>query len=70
MNWLRTVLSELVGLFVDDGALAVAIVAWLALLWWLLPHVAVDGAGKALLLAVGLVVILVESVLRGARRQR
>jgi hypothetical protein len=67
MKWLRSILAELFGLFVDDGAFAVAIVVWLALLWWLLPRVAIDASWKALILAAGLVAILVGSVLRRAR---
>ena len=67
MNALRSVVTELVGLFVDDGALAVAIVVWLGSLWWVLPRVAVDASWKALILGAGLVAILVESVLRRAR---
>lgn len=68
MNWLRTIAAELFGLFVDDGAFALAIVAWLVLLWWLLPLLAIDARWKALILAGGLIAILVESVLRRARR--
>ena len=68
MNWLRTIAAELFGLFVDDGAFALAIVAWLVLLWWLLPSLEIDARWKALILAGGLIAILVESVLRRARR--
>ena len=30
MAWLKTVWSEFIGLFVDDGSLAVAVLLWLA----------------------------------------
>ena len=30
MHWIKTILGELYGLFVDDGAFALAIVVWLA----------------------------------------
>ena len=67
MKWLRSIGAELFGLFVDDGAFAAAIVAWLVLLWWLAPRMAIDATWKALVLVAGLVAILIESVLRRAR---
>ena len=33
MNALRAILNELAGLFVDDGGLAVLVLAWLAVCW-------------------------------------
>ena len=38
MSVLRTILNELAGLFVDDGSLAVLVLAWLAVCWLLLPR--------------------------------
>lgn len=67
MNWLRTMLSELWGLFVDDGRYALAIVAWLVLAWWALPLLHLGGSWNATIFAAGLLVILVESVLRRSR---
>ncbi|MBU6499526.1 MAG: hypothetical protein KGJ41_16770 [Rhodospirillales bacterium] len=66
MVWLRTILSEILGLFVDDGAFAVAILAWIALLWWLAPWLTPTLRGP--LLFAGLAAILLESALRRARR--
>lgn len=68
MNGLRTMLSELWGLFVDDGRYAFAIVAWLLLAWLALPLLHLGGGWNAVVFAAGLLVILVESVLRRARR--
>lgn len=68
MSWLRTIVSELIGLFVDDGAFALAIVAWLALIG-LVAHFAPSTqswAGIALFL--GLALILAESAMRRARK--
>jgi uncharacterized membrane protein YgaE (UPF0421/DUF939 family) len=70
MNWLRTIAAELFGLFVDDGAFAIGIAVWLAMLWCLLPRMALGASWGALILVAGLVAILVDSVMRGARRQR
>ncbi|MFC0388177.1 hypothetical protein [Muricoccus vinaceus] len=68
MSALRTAWDELVGLFVDDGALAGLLVLWCAAVGGLVlvahPAPAVAGA----LLAVGCVVALLASVLRAARR--
>jgi hypothetical protein len=33
MSWIKTVLREVFGLFVDDGSFAIAILAWLLLVW-------------------------------------
>ena len=60
MSWLR----KLWGLFVDDGYLALAIVAWLLLAWWALPLLGLADGWKALAFAVGLLAILVGGVLR------
>ncbi|OJY59026.1 MAG: hypothetical protein BGP10_08875 [Rhodanobacter sp. 68-29] len=68
MKWLRTMLAELWGLFVDDGLYAFAIVAWLLLAWLALPLLDLGGVWNALVLATGLLAILVESVLRRARQ--
>lgn len=68
MKLLASIWAELLGLFVDDGALAglcVALIAVLAVatLWWALPPLV---AGAALL--VGCIAILGWSVVAAARR--
>lgn len=67
MNALRTALTELWGLFVEDGRYALAIVVWLLLAWQALPLLQLGRGWNACILAVGLLAILVESVLRRAR---
>lgn len=69
MRWLKAILGEIYGLFVDDGRFALAILAWLALAWWLLPGLA-PGYWGAIAWLAGLLAILVESLLRQARRSR
>lgn len=69
MGWIRSVVREVVGLFVEDGSFALAIVVWCALV--VLGMRAVEDAawtGPALFCGLGL--ILVESALRFARRGR
>ena len=68
MSGLRKLLAELWGLFVDDGRYALAIVAWLLLAWRGLPLLGLGGGWNASVFAAGLLAILVESVLRRARR--
>jgi len=67
MQWLKTIFEELVGLFVDDGSFEIAILAWLGLVW-LLPHLHLPAAWNGPILFAGLGLILVESVLRRARK--
>jgi hypothetical protein len=63
MGWIRTIATEIWGLFVDDIALAIASLIWIVLVWlgarWLGP-----AAGPALF--AGLAVILLTSALRRA----
>lgn len=70
MRWLRSAAAELLGLFVDDGRYALAIVVWLALAWLALPRLRLDPRWNTVLLTVGLLVILVAGTLRGARQKR
>ncbi len=67
MQWLKTVAREIYGLFVDDASFALAILLWLAVAWLVLPKTPAGWQG--VLLTGGLVVILVESVLRTSARR-
>jgi hypothetical protein len=68
MSWVRPVLREVWGLFVDDGNFALSIVAWLAVAiagrYWL----GGDRVWVGPVLALGLAAILTENVARSARR--
>lgn len=68
MKWLKTVLDEVFGLFVDDGSFAVAVLVWLGVAWLLLPHAGLPAAAKAPILFLGLAAILLESATRRARQ--
>ena len=70
MGWLKTIATELWGLFVEDGRYALTIVAWLALAWLALPRLDLGRGWNAIILAIGLLLILLEGTLRGARRER
>lgn len=64
MRWLKPILREIYGLFVDDGSFAVAIVAWSLVVAVILPRVALPADVKAPILFVGFLLILLESTLR------
>jgi hypothetical protein len=68
MKLVVTTARELFGLFVDDGSLAVALVAWILVFqtasgFW--PSL--DPWGAAILF-LGCIVILLENTLRAAKR--
>lgn len=62
--------AELWSLFVDDGALAFALVLWCGLATWGLPLLGTESAIRAPLLLIGCMVILVVNVLWTALRRR
>ena len=69
MRWLRSVAREIYGLFVDDGSFAGAILVWLGLAMAGLPRAASNARWAGPVLFAGLELILIESVLRFARRR-
>lgn len=66
MGWLKTIWAEFIGLFVDDGSLAVAVLLWLGACWLLLPRFGLPSAWPPVVLFAGLVLILAESAVRRA----
>lgn len=68
MQWIRTIAAELFGLFVDDGSFAIAIAAWLGVAWLLSLHLLHGVGWNGAVLFAGLVVILLGSAARRARR--
>lgn len=68
MTPLKMTFVKLYRLFVDDGNLATAIIAWLALLWLARPYLPVPPTWHAPILFIGLLAILLENVLRRSRK--
>jgi hypothetical protein len=68
MNIILTALREIYGLFVDDGSYAAIILVWLLIVGVGLPHLAPQG-WCAPILCAGLLVILLENIMRSARRR-
>lgn len=67
MSWLKTICSELLGLFVDDVGFALAIIVWVLVTGLGLPRLGLHGDLPALILFVGLLAILLESAIRRSR---
>jgi hypothetical protein len=70
MDALRTILRELVGLFIDDGSLAAGAVIWTAICGWGVPALGLGPRARAALLVLGLAALLVENAVRAAGRVR
>jgi hypothetical protein len=66
MNRIKTIWDEFIGLFVDDGNFAVAVLAWPGACWLLLPRLGLPSAWSPMFLFVGLVLVLAESAMRRA----
>ncbi len=69
MKWLLAAARELAGLFVDDGSLAIAVLAWVAVAALVFPALPIKSGWLAVALFAGLALILVENLLRAARRR-
>jgi len=67
MNVIRLVFKELVGMFVDDGSLALLALILIALISAAVKLLALPPLIGGLLLLVGCLAILLESVRRAAR---
>ena len=68
MSWIKAVLNEVYGLFVDEARFALAIIVWLGVTWLILPRIDALSAARAPILFAGLVIIFLESTMRRARR--
>lgn len=69
MYWLKSIYREIVGLFVEDGNFALAILSWIAIAWLFLSRMSLSVFG-GIILFVGLALILIESVTRFAKKQQ
>jgi hypothetical protein len=70
MRWLKSIAREVFGLFVDDGSFAIAILLWAALAVVVLRRTAPFALWTGPALFSGLALILIESVLRFARKPK
>jgi hypothetical protein len=70
VGWLRSVMREIWGLFVDDGSFAAAITVWVGFVLLVLRRLAGFRVWGGAVLVSGLAVLLVENVLRQGRKPR
>lgn len=70
MSWLRTIVREVFGLFVDDGSFALLILLWVGLAAFALPHFGLPPRWMGLTLFFGLALILASSAIRYKRSRR
>lgn len=68
MAWFNTALREILGLFVDDGPYALAIVIWVGVTWVALPRFAIGPEWHGVILFAGLASILLASAWRRSRQ--
>ncbi|MDQ6766802.1 MAG: hypothetical protein M3Z41_03240 [Candidatus Eremiobacteraeota bacterium] len=69
MTWLMSGLKQVYGLFVDDGALSLAICVWLLVVWFVFPYIIASGSVRPIVLFIGLAALLVDSVRRGSTQR-
>lgn len=64
---LKTIATELLGLFIDDGSLVAAVLVWVLAVAIALRAGFLGSVTGAALLGIGLAVLLTENVMRSAR---
>ena len=69
MKLIRATLAELLGMFIDDGRLALTLVALIAVVTLLVKAAGIAPLAGGLLLLAGCILLLLESVYRDARRK-
>ena len=70
MSVVLAILREIVAIFIDDGSIAVALVLWSAIAWYLLPGLAINAGWDGPILLLGYLLILGENLARTARKRR
>ncbi len=68
MNTINEAVKEFIGLFVDDGSLAIASIIWVLIMAFACAHITAIAEWRAPIFALGVAVILVENVVRSARK--
>jgi hypothetical protein len=69
MSWLKTMVAELIGLFIDDVIFALAIVLWIGMMWLLPPYLGLQAPWNSVVFFAGLVLILCDSAARHANKK-
>lgn len=66
MNWIKAIAAEIIGLFVDSGAVAATILAWLAIVGVGLSRSETLAPYAGIILFLGLLAIVLQSVIARA----
>jgi hypothetical protein len=69
MNAIRAALAELVGMFIDDGQLALTLIGLIALVTLVVKSDLIGPLAGGVALLAGCIALLLESVYRHARRK-
>jgi hypothetical protein len=69
MNAIRAALAELVGMFIDDGQLALTLIALIAVVTLVVKSAWIGPLAGGVALLAGCIALLLESVYRHARRK-
>ena len=70
MTWLKTILWEILGLFMDDGNFAFFVLAWVSVTIFLLPYLGLALRWRGVILFVGLAMILFGSAVRFSHQRK
>ena len=70
MSFLASAFKELIGMFIDDGALALLSILLIAIIAAAVEFAGLPGLTGGLLLLAGCILILAESIWRAARGKR
>jgi hypothetical protein len=70
MRWLKSISREVLGLFVDNGSFAIAILVWLVVAAGGMRLAAPAGRWGGPVLFAGVAFVLIESVMRFSRARR
>jgi hypothetical protein len=69
MNIFRTTIQELIGMFIDDGALALWSIVLIGVIAVAVEYAGLPGLAGGILLLAGCILILAESTYRAARKK-
>lgn len=70
MHTVAAAVRQLVGLFVDDGSLVLAVLLWTGAVALVVAMHVVPAGLTAIVFPLGLAILLADNAVRGARRSR
>jgi len=70
MHTVAAAVRQLVGLFVDDGSLVLAVLLWIGAVALVVAMRVAPAGLTAIVFPLGLAILLADNAVRGARRSR